>query len=76
MTSSIKKRCSRSLICAYCLSSRFITWKKSSTEKRILMASERPIRRKQCSHANNFESLIAFRITYVWGGGGDGGRRG
>ena len=40
------------------------------------MASERPIRRKPCSHANNFESLIAFRNTYVWGGGGDGGRRG
>ena len=42
------------------------------------MASERPIRRKPCSHANNFESLIAFRNrpTYVWGGGGDGGKRG
>ena len=40
------------------------------------MASERPIRRKPCSHANNFESLIAFRNTYVWGGGGDGGRQG
>ena len=40
------------------------------------MASERPIRRKPCSHANNFKSLIAFRNTYVWGGGGDGGRRG
>ena len=40
------------------------------------MVSERPIRRKPCSHANNFESLIAFRNTYVWGGGGDGGRRG
>ena len=44
--------------------------------KGYLMASERPIRRKPCSHANNFESLIAFRKTYVWGGGGDGGRRG
>ena len=40
------------------------------------MASERPIRRKPCSHANNFESLIAFKNTYVWGGGGDGGKRG
>ena len=40
------------------------------------MTSERPIRRKPCSHANNFESLIAFRNTYVWGGGGDGGKRG
>ena len=40
------------------------------------MVSERPIRRKPCSHANNFESLIAFRNTYVWGGGGDGGKRG
>ena len=40
------------------------------------MASERPIRRKICSHVNNFESLIAFRNTYVWGGGGDGGKRG
>ena len=40
------------------------------------MASERPIRRKPCSHANNFESLIAFRNTYVWGGGGEGGKRG
>ena len=40
------------------------------------MASERPIRRKPCSHANNVESLIAFRNTYVWGGGGDGGKRG
>ena len=39
------------------------------------MASERPIRRKPCSHTNNFESLIAFRNTYVWGGGGDGGKR-
>ena len=27
------------------------------------MASERPIRRKPCSHANNFESLIPFRNT-------------
>ena len=40
------------------------------------MASERPIWRKPCSHANNFESLIAFRNTYIWGGSGDGGRRG
>ena len=40
------------------------------------MASERPIRGKPCSHANNFESLIAFRNTYVLGGGGDGGKRG
>ena len=40
------------------------------------MASERPIRRKPCSHANNFESLIAFRNTYVWGEGGDRGKRG
>ena len=30
------------------------------------MVSERPIRRKICSHANNFESLIALRNTYVW----------
>ena len=40
------------------------------------MASESPIRRKPCSHANNFESLIAFRNTYVWEGGGDGEKRG
>ena len=40
------------------------------------MAPERPIRRKPCSHAYNFESLIAFRNIYVWGGGRDGGRRG
>ena len=40
------------------------------------MVSERPIRRKLCSHANNLESLIAFRNTYVCGGSGDGGRWG
>ena len=37
------------------------------------MASERPIRRKPCLYANNFESLIAFRNTYVWGGWGKAG---
>ena len=72
-----QNRGSKPLICAYCLSSRFITWKKNlRPRKGYLMASQRPIRRKPCSHANNFESLIAFRNTYIWGGGRDGGRRG
>ena len=36
------------------------------------MASERPIRRKPFSLANNLDSLIAFRNTYVLGEGGGG----
>ena len=72
-----QNRGSKPLICAYCLSNRFIPWKKNlRPRKGYLMASQRPIRRKPCSHANNFESLIAFRNTYIWGGGRDGGRRG
>ena len=65
-----QNRSSRPLICAYCLSSNL------RPRKGYLMASQRPIRRKPCSHANNFESLIAFRNTYIWGGGRNGGRRG
>ena len=72
-----QNRGSKPLICAYCLSNRFIPGKKNLRPiKGYLMASQRPIRRKPCSHANNFESLIAFRNTYIWGGGRDGGRRG
>ena len=70
-----QNRGSKPLICAYCLSNRFIPWKKNlRPRKGYLMASQRPIRRKPCSHANNFESLIAFRNTYIWGGARDGGR--
>ena len=69
-----QNRGSRSLICAYCLSSGFITWKKIfDRQKGYLMVSERPIRRKPCSHANNFESLIAFRNTGEEAEMGEGG---